>query len=700
MIAQGDIDDDILLAPDASAQWQTSVVQAGLRSPFPWTISLTGAVAAAGSTTTIFGHFGTDSLFRGNNRLVLAIDTSASMQAAFSGEQVVADLNGDDTANTVLDAAIAAALALGQSLTATGMGSLVELVELVLITYADGAEVRFAGNAAQDRNGDGIPDYAEVLHGLRAGGIGRLDMGLAKAAGVVGDSPPAPTDVFVLSDGAASTLGDAAAQASALRGLGARIRAVALGDSVSLATLDLIDDGMANHSPVRLTMPDQAATMHSAAPDVSRVDRVDIAVNGRTAVSIPVETLEPTLYGLRFDARIVGLSTSAADVIEARLIGTGNALLLRVPITLANTFAPAGTADTLLGGAGNDWLDGGNGNDRLLGEAGNDWLLGGAGDDILDGGSGHDTADYSREVQAISVNLGSGAARGSSIGRDRLIAVEQVLGGFGDDTLAAGSPGTPSAPDVAKTAARLIGSITRSLSLDGTFDMQPNRDIANAESLPHTTVLAAGNGQIDHYRFTARAGTRLVLDIDHASFDSAIELCDATGAVVASSDDSGPDPGSFGNRDPNLAMILPESGTWYIRVRAYAGGTIATGEQYTLHVSLEQALLTSLRSGDRLAGNDGNDWLVSGPLTDWLVGGRGTDTASYATATQPVHANLASGTATGHGNDRLENIENLTGSAWNDILIGDTGDNRIDGGAGADRMSGGLGNDTYRVNDS
>src|SRR5690606_8218134 len=55
---------------------------------------------------------------------------------------------------------------------------------------------------------------------------------------------------------------------------------------------------------------------------------------------------------------------------------------------------------------------------------------------------------------------------------------------------------------------------------------------------------------------------------------------------------------------------------------------------------------------------------------------------------------------TGAGIDRLIDIENLVGSAFDDVLGGDAGNNVIDGGAGADVMTGGAGDDTYIVDNA
>ena len=122
---------------------------------------------------------------------------------------------------------------------------------------------------------------------------------------------------------------------------------------------------------------------------------------------------------------------------------------------------------------------------------------------------------------------------------------------------------------------------------------------------------------------------------------------------------------------------------------------------------------------DRLFGGDGNDLLDGGldgtaiddkfaPDTDLLDGGAGIDTASYSQVQHLLTVNLLQGIAIGKGNvDTLVSIENVTGTNFNDSLVGDGGANGmqgadgndfIDGGAGNDRLSGGGGNDTLKGN--
>jgi Ca2+-binding RTX toxin-like protein len=150
---------------------------------------------------------------------------------------------------------------------------------------------------------------------------------------------------------------------------------------------------------------------------------------------------------------------------------------------------------------------------------------------------------------------------------------------------------------------------------------------------------------------------------------------------------------------------------------------------------------------DRLNGDAGNDTLKGGGGADVLNGGDGIDTASYTESEFGVTVSLITDVANGGDatGDDLNSIENVTGSAHADTLIGDNGANvlrgmngndtlkgyggndtlvgddgndnlfgmdgadtlrgdagndTLDGGVGADAMIGGLGNDTYRVDNA
>lgn len=94
-------------------------------------------------------------------------------------------------------------------------------------------------------------------------------------------------------------------------------------------------------------------------------------------------------------------------------------------------------SDTIMGMAGDDRLSGLAGGDMLMGEAGADVLIGGRGFDTLDGGSGIDTADYSAAREDLTVDLAVRLRQPlGALGGDRLIRIENLIGGLGDDSLA------------------------------------------------------------------------------------------------------------------------------------------------------------------------------------------------------------------------------------------------------------------------
>jgi Ca2+-binding RTX toxin-like protein len=108
---------------------------------------------------------------------------------------------------------------------------------------------------------------------------------------------------------------------------------------------------------------------------------------------------------------------------------------------------------------------------------------------------------------------------------------------------------------------------------------------------------------------------------------------------------------------------------------------------------------------DSIGGGSGRDSLVGQGGADVLDGGGGRDRVTYFLARGDVRANLATHRASGEGLDTLVHVEDLEGSPYDDVLVGDVGRNEIDGGNGsdvllgsdgADRLLGGRGDDRLR----
>jgi Ca2+-binding RTX toxin-like protein len=134
--------------------------------------------------------------------------------------------------------------------------------------------------------------------------------------------------------------------------------------------------------------------------------------------------------------------------------------------------------------------------------------------------------------------------------------------------------------------------------------------------------------------------------------------------------------------------------------RARAGNDILNGDD-------DHDFLVGGDDNDTLNGGNGDDYLRGGEGDDVINGGAGFDRAAFTvlvnnpgigeTGVQvgaTVNLNLQ-GVAqdTGHGMDTLTGIENVSGTAYDDTLIGDGNNNWIWGEGGSDYLQGGGGND-------
>ena len=100
--------------------------------------------------------------------------------------------------------------------------------------------------------------------------------------------------------------------------------------------------------------------------------------------------------------------------------------------------------------------------------------------------------------------------------------------------------------------------------------------------------------------------------------------------------------------------------------------------------------LTGDANANVISGGAGNDTIAGGAGADTLDGGTGIDTVDYSASSAGVTVNLTNTGAQSGGDaagDVLANFENVTGSAYADVLTGDAHANMISGGAGdgADR---------------
>ena len=98
---------------------------------------------------------------------------------------------------------------------------------------------------------------------------------------------------------------------------------------------------------------------------------------------------------------------------------------------------------------------------------------------------------------------------------------------------------------------------------------------------------------------------------------------------------------------------------------------------------------------DWVSGGNGNDAFIGGQGSDTFWGGDGIDTAWYHTSPAHVFAYLNLGWVLSEGvYDYLHDVENVHGSNYNDVIVGNDLANWLDGEGGNDVIIGGYGYDT------
>ena len=327
--------------------------------------------------------------------------------------------------------------------------------------------------------------------------------------------------------------------------------------------------------------------------------------------------------------------------------------------------------EIIRGSPHDDTLTGNGQANHLKGAAGNDTLIGLAGADTLDGEGGTgDTASYAGSNAAVTVSLNTGVTgSGGHAQGDTLSNIENLIGSPHDDTLIGNSQ--------ANSLSGGAGNDT--LTGNAGIDMLSGGD--GDDQLVGNTGNDTLNGNVGDDTLNGGAGSDTLNGGDNS------------------------DTADYA--DSNAGVTVTLGGT--------ASGGHAQGD--TLN-SIEN--LSGSRHADNLNGNSadntlrgggGNDMLWGGAGADTLHGGDNTDTALYASSNAGVTVNLDTETGTGgHAQgDTLTEIENVNGSAHDDVLTGDSADNTLKGFGGndtliglggADALDGGIGNDTADYADS
>jgi len=399
------------------------------------------------------------------------------------------------------------------------------------------------------------------------------------------------------------------------------------------------------------------------------------------------------------DRIVAGVSESQMDggagVDTADYSVLGSSFLVAITADLAA--GTGGDADTLVG---IENLIGGDVGDVLFGSSAANALTGGAGDDTLDGGAGLDTARYDEGTIGVVVDLAAGTGSGGNAQGDVLVAIENLRGSQGNDTLIgnaginilAGDAGT----DVLRGGAgadRLDGGAgtdtatyytgAAGVMVDLAADTGSGGD-AQGDTLVGIENLTGSNLGNDTLLGNAGANTL-------SGWGGGDVLRGGAGADRLDGG-AGTDAASYYTSAAGVTVDLT-AGTGS---GGDARGDILVGIENLTGSNLANDTLIGNAGANTLAGWGGSDVLRGGAGADALDGGAGTDTASYYTSGTGILVSLASGLGSGGEaqGDILTGIENVSGSQGSDSLYGNAGANVLQGWSGNDTLVGRAGQDT------
>lgn len=367
---------------------------------------------------------------------------------------------------------------------------------------------------------------------------------------------------------------------------------------------------------------------------------------------------------------------------------------------------------------GDDFIDGGDGNDRIEIGMGADVVYAGNGNDLI--------FSYARyELSGAVISGGIEGSDNSTTGTDTLDYSYKYFE-FGNPAepglvIDISDPTDGWAQRYNASSQTYFGAIDVLISIENITGSQRN-DIVIANSADN--AIDGGSGT-DTVSFVAAAsgvtaslttgtatgaGTDVLTSIENLSGSLYADTLTGDANANVLSGDDGDDILNGGSGNDTLVGGDGTDTVSYASVAAgvtvsLAAGTASNDGSGATDTLAETENVTGSAYADSLTGDTlanvlsglaGNDTLAGGAGNDTLDGGDGTDTISYANAAAGVTVNLSTGSASNDGDggsDTISNVENITGSGYDDILTGSSGANTLTGGAGEDVISGNAGND-------
>ncbi|WP_334108172.1 beta strand repeat-containing protein [Methylobacillus sp.] len=361
---------------------------------------------------------------------------------------------------------------------------------------------------------------------------------------------------------------------------------------------------------------------------------------------------------------------SGNDTIEA--LGSGNNT---IDAGNGNNNIKAGNGNnTITAGSGNDTIVSGTGLSNITAGDGTNTITIGNANSTVTGGTGSDTVIYSLST-SVYANIDTGFA-GTSLGTaqaNRLVDIDHLTGGSGNDTLI-GNDGN--------------NILRGGAGNDSIFGGGGNDTIYGGTG---ADIIDGGTGN------------------NTAVYTSSV-LVSLTDGLARTTNANGDVLGSGMIVNGGIAGRITGGST--ANTEAF-GDVLSNIQNLTVEGSGASHLIGNSQA-NRLTGGSGNDTLEGIGGGDTLDGAGGSDTATYIHASAGVKASLGAtgldakaaaalaaaggisantGTINGLASDTFINIENLTGTQYDDVLVARNGNSTLRGGNGNDTLIGGTGDD-------
>jgi VCBS repeat-containing protein len=374
--------------------------------------------------------------------------------------------------------------------------------------------------------------------------------------------------------------------------------------------------------------------------------------------------------------------------------------------------------DIITGNGGNNTLEGLNGNDVLDGGGGNDTLIGGIGADIFVYKPGYGVStitDFSHGTgDRIDLRAFSGIHSISDLNfsvAGNILTITSAAGGFHDAGHKIVIQGYDPVTNPV-TASDFIFNATAGSSVAITVQTPDGYDFSTLYDDFAISTLASGANTADHI-FAVDAAKHITFELIGTGFTYDPSTHAVTGGTVSEVDIlNGTDP-----TQTTQDHVLVNSNGWNISASALLGdiSQYASADPATHAAGLNSlngifnaatysAIGTAGFADNDSKPHDGVDVFFGGDHADVFNGmagpfgpfDPGNDTVDYSHATSGVSVNLLTGATSGTAaaGDTFVSIENLRGTAFDDVLTGDGNNNVLEGGLGNNTLDGGGGSNT------